>query len=113
MAKTTQTTITFTYKGKDYELAYTRETVKAMERSGFNIANFENDPMSSVEKLFTGSFRANHSGTKREIIMDIFSMLPDKQKLLETLAEMYQEPFEAMMDEPDEDEGKVVWTVNQ
>ena len=48
--------IKFEYKGKDYCLEYTRETVKQMERDGFKTENLLSKPMLTLPLLFAGAF---------------------------------------------------------
>ncbi len=101
----------FTYNGKDYMLEYTKETVKEMERAGFVASEVLNKPMSLLPSLFAGAFRAHHRTTSKTIIDEIFNALGDKEDLLGKLAEMYQEPLNAMLEEP-EDSKKVEWKAN-
>ena len=42
------------------------------------------------------------------MIDEIYSKMKDKMALIERLAEMYNEPIKAMLDEPEE--GNVEWT---
>jgi len=100
--------IEFTYEGKDIKLEYTKRTVKQMEERGFSISDINDKPMSMVLDLFAGAFLANHRNYKREKVEEIYAHMPNKEKLIEKLAEMYNEPLEGLMDEPDEDDGKKV-----
>lgn len=104
-------TINFSFKGKDYELMFTRTTVKQMERNGFSINKLEDQTALTIETLFAGSFIAKHKSIKRDLVDEIYSKMPDKEKLLQTLVSMYQETLESLMDEPDESE-KLEWTTN-
>ena len=99
------TKINFTYDGVDYTLAYTRKSVKQMEDRGFVAARFAEAPMTILPDLFAGAFIANHKFTKRETIDAIFDKMTDKQMLVDTLSKMYNEPLEALMEEPDEGNG--------
>ena len=84
--------LTFSYKGKDYTLEYTRRTVRQMEDSGFI---------------------AHHRSVKPDVIEDIYEHLPHKEQLIEKLVEMYNEPIAALLEEPEEgDEGNVIWTAS-
>lgn len=101
--------IRFTYKDEDYTLEFTRRTVRQMEENGFVAKDLENKPVSIVPTLFAGAFRAHHPFIKTQLVNEILDQFPDKYKLVETLAEMYAEPIEAMMADPKE--GNLVWTV--
>lgn len=102
----------FTYQGKDYTLEYTRESVKQMEREGFVANDIVNKPMSTLPKLFVGAFKAHHKyDVKQKQIEEMFDLFKNKDALIEKLAEMYHEPFEALMD--DSDGGNAIaWEAN-
>lgn len=100
--------INFSYEGKDYTLEFTRRSIKSMEDEGFNIQSVNERPMTMLPALFAGAFKANHKFMKREKIDEIYANMPNKDKLIEKLAEMYNEPLESLMDEPEEDNAKKV-----
>lgn len=100
--------ITFTYDGKEYKLEFTRRTIRQMEENGFNIQLIGEKPMTMLPDFFAGAFRANHKNVKREVIDEIYTNMPNKDKLIEKLVEMYNEPLSALMDEPDENSIKKV-----
>lgn len=103
----------FTFKGKEYVLEYTRRTVTEMERKGFVASDVESKPMTTLPALFEGAFLAHHRfDTKKEVIDDIFAHMTNKAELIGALADMYNEPIMAMVEEPEEAEGNVSWTVN-
>lgn len=107
------TTIHFTYEGKDYTLEYTRRTVTEMEKSGFSGAKVSEMPLTTLPMLFAGAFRAHHRATPSDTIEKIYKKLPDKESLYETLVRMYNEPIEALMEEPGENEGNLEWTATR
>lgn len=104
--------LNFEYKGKEYTLEYTRESIKQMEREGFVAADITTKPMTTLPQLFAGAFKAHHKfDTKQKQIDEIFSMFKSKSALIEKLAEMYSEPLEELMD--DSDEGNAIaWEAN-
>ncbi len=102
------TTISFSYGGKDYCLEYTRKTVKQREDRGFALSRFVDAPMTVLPDLFAGAFLANHKYEKRDVIDAIFAKMKDKQVLIETLTQMYNEPINALMDEGDEG-NEIAW----
>jgi len=90
----------------EYTLEFTAKTVEMMENRGFVIA--ENKPLTTVKSLFTGAFLANHAkDIKPNTIDEIFESMKDKDKLLDALLEMYNEPLESMMQE-----GNAEWKAN-
>jgi len=65
--------------------------------------------MTLLPTLFAGAFLAHHRSTKREVIDKIYESMPNKQELITKLAEMYNEPIAALLDEPEDEEGNVKW----
>ena len=102
----------FTYQDKEYILEYTRRSVEAMEKKGFVASDIETKPVTILPALFAGAFLANHRYVKPEIIEEIYSKMTNKQELIGKLAEMYNEPILALVDEPTESEGNLGWTAS-
>lgn len=102
--------LTFTYDGKDYTLEFTRRTVAEMEKKGFIASNITDKPMTTLPALFAGAFLAHHRFVKEDIINDIYSKLTKKEDLIAKLAEMYNEPILALVEEPEKAEGNLDWT---
>jgi hypothetical protein len=99
--------IRFEYEGVPYTLEYTRKSIEMMEKQGFVASEIAEKPLSTLPALFAGAFYAHHRFVKRDTIDAIFSKLSDKEGLIAKLAEMYNEPIEALFDEPKE--GNVKW----
>lgn len=102
-------TINLEFKGVSYTLEFTRKSIEILEKRGFKITDIQEKPVSTFPMLFAGAFIAHHKFAKPEIIEEIFSKLKNKEELLGKLAEMYNEPILAMMDEPEESEGNLDW----
>ena len=104
--------LNFSYEGRDYTLEFTRRTVEAMERKGFVASELTVKPVSRLPELFAGAFLANHPSEKREVVDAIYGRMGNKSALVSKLAEMYNEPVEALFAEPGENEGNVDWTAS-
>src|SRR5574344_239694 len=102
----------FSFGDKEYTLEFTRKTVEQMERQGFVASDVKEKPMSTLPALFAGAFPATHRFTKRDVIEEIYSKMTNKQDLIGKLAEMYNEPIMALVDEPDANEGNLNWTAS-
>ena len=102
----------FTYLDKEYCLEYTRKSVEEMEKKGFRAIDIEAKPMTTLPSLFAGAFIANHRFVKKEVIDEIYSKMINKSELIGKLAEMYNEPIMALVDEPAESEGNLDWTAS-
>lgn len=102
--------LNFTYDGKDYTLEFTRRTVAEMEKKGFIASDITEKPMTTLPALFAGAFLAHHRFVKEDVINDIYSKLTKKEDLIGKLAEMYNEPILALVEEPEKAEGNLDWT---
>ena len=101
--------IRFEYDGKEYTLEFTRKSIETMERQGFVASDIADKPMTTLPALFAGAFLAHHRYVKKELVDEIYSKMTNKQDLLSKLAEMYNEPIQALMEEPEDAEGNVKW----
>lgn len=104
--------LTFTYGETEYTLEFTRRTVTEMEKKGFVASEVENKPMSTLPALFEGAFLAHHRFEKKEVINEIFSKMTNKEELIGKLAEMYNEPIMALVEEPKDAKGNVSWVAS-
>ena len=102
-------TINFTSEGKDYTLEFTRRTIRQMEDEGFVARNIDDRPMTLLPALFAGAFKAHHRFVKQDTIDAIYANMPNKDKLIEKLAEMYNEPILSLMEEPEDTAKNVDW----
>ncbi len=98
------------YKGKEYTLEFTRKTVSEMERNGFIAGDIDQKPASTIPVFFAGAFLAHHRYERKEVIGEIFEKMTNRKELISALAEMYNEPIMALVDEPEESEGNASWT---
>jgi hypothetical protein len=101
--------IRFEYDGKEYTLEFTRKSIETMERQGFVASDIVDKPMTTLPALFAGAFLAHHRYIKKELVDEIYSKMTNKQDLLSKLAEMYNEPIQALMEEPEDAVGNVKW----
>lgn len=104
--------IVFTYEGKDYTLEFTRRTIKQMEDEGFVAKDIDDRPMTLLPALFAGAFKAHHRFVKQDVIDEIYANMPNKDKLIEKLAEMYNEPIMSLMTEPEDSAKNVEWVTS-
>ena len=102
--------LNFEYKGTKYTLEFTRKSVEQMEREGFIADAIRTKPMSMLPTLFAGAFKAHHRFVKPDVIDEIFSKMTNKEDLIGKLAEMYNEPIMALIDEPAESSENLNWT---
>lgn len=94
-----KTKIEFDYKDKHYVLEYTAESLKQMERGGFNFATLGERVLSAAEDLFYGAFLANHKDTPQELAKEIYEAIEaesDGESLRAALDEMVAEAIESI-----------------
>ena len=104
--------LTFTYEGKDYTLGFSKNTIRQMEAQGFVAGDIETKPANVITDLFAGAFLLHHRFVKQDVIDAIYDKMPDKAKLIKALGDMYREPIEALMSDPENSKENVSWTVN-
>lgn len=103
----------FTYDGVDYTLEFNRRSILEMEKRGFVAGDVETKPMTTLPALFAGAFLMHHRFVKQATVDEIFANMTNKEDLIGKLAEMYSEPIQALVDEPEKDSAKnVEWTAN-
>ncbi len=102
--------LNFEYKGVAYTLEFTRRTVEQMEREGFVADDLKTKPVIMLPALFAGAFKAHHRFVKPDVIDEIFAKMTNKADLIGKLAEMYNEPIMALIDEPVESSENLTWT---
>ncbi len=100
----------FTFEDKEYTLEFNRRTIAEMEKKGFIASDITDKPMTTLPALFAGAFLAHHKFVKQDVIDKIYTKLTKKEDLIGKLAEMYNEPIMALIEEPEEDKGNVNWT---
>lgn len=101
--------INFVFEDREYTLEFTRKAIEQMERQGFLASEISDKPMTSLPALFAGAFIANHRFVKKDLIDRIFENMTQRQELIGKLAEMYNGPIMALMDEPEVNEGNIQW----
>lgn len=102
--------ITFEYDGKPYTLEFTKRTVRQMEQNGFIASKIDDMPRTMIPMLFNGAFLANHPFMKDSLKEEIYEAMENKADLISVLGEMYNEPIEALVAEPEEGAKNVKWT---
>lgn len=103
--------IEFKYNSKDYVLEYNRKAVEYIERQGFVISQLAEKPMLMLPMAFEGLFFKNHKNVKKSEIDEIYDKFKDKNALISTIAEMLNETYSTLQDDPEENEGNIDWKV--
>lgn len=101
--------IKFEHNGKEYTLEFTRDTVRQVERSGFNYNDIDSRQMDSICTLFAGAFLAHHRFVKQDVVDEIFEKMTNKGALLERLAALYMLPYEKLLAEGKDEKNVIKW----
>lgn len=114
--------IRFSYEGVDYELFFTKQTVKSLENDGFEIEAVKSKAMNSILDLFSAAFDAKFKFVKRAKREEIYFKLAKKrakdsedsiaESLLDRLIELYSEPYNELFGNYDneDDENLIQWS---
>lgn len=87
------------FEDKEYELGFTKQTVRLAESMGFDIGDLQNQSkvVTPITILFYASFLAKHPGIKENLVDRIYDDLDNKGELVSKLVEIYSDTISAMM----------------
>ena len=93
-------------EGREYTLEYSRKSVVKAENAGLDVNQLESKSMTMIPLLFWGAFQMHHPNMKQEttdkILFEGLHGLNDQE--LEYLANLYAEPFKALISDAGEEE---------
>ena len=104
--------IEFDYDNRHWTLEFNARTCKEVQLSGFKKDEIGDKSLVMLPLLFHGAFLMHHRGEKPSNIDEIFKLMGDKYNLYLKLIEMYEEPIDALTEEPEDESVKVNWTGN-
>lgn len=106
--------LTFKFEGSTYTLSFNRKTVQQLTRQGFKPDMITEQPAIGIPMLFKGAFLVHHRMIKDDLTDRIWESLKNKSELIGKLMEMYVEPINELISEPDEEdeEKNVDWGAN-
>lgn len=90
-----------------YNLEFSKASIVQMEKAGFSLDKFDQQPVLMTTMLYQGAFIKNHRNTKAETMDKIYMSLKDKEGFLKKLTEMYLEQADTLVDE-----GNAEWEAN-
>lgn len=97
---------------KSYELGFTRESIKELEKNGFSVRDAQDEKVSAILLLVEGAFKTYQPDITDEEIWEVWGKLPQKDSLYPAIIELFQEPIK-MLDNPDEKKGNASWKVEK
>ena len=106
--------LTFKYEGSTYTLAFNRKTVQQITRQGFKPEMIAEQPALGIPMLFKGAFMVHHRMIRDDLTDKIWDSLKNKSDLIGKLLEMYIEPINVLISDPEneDDEKNVDWGAN-
>jgi hypothetical protein len=111
--KTEKTKIEFDWNGKHIVLEYTADSLRKMEKRGFDVSEADKRLLSLGEDLFCGAFIENHDDIKekerRELYKEISASDEDGNEIDAALAEMFSEAIEEIQSH----RGNVKWRMTR
>lgn len=105
------TKIKLTYNGETYTLEYNRNSIKLLEKSGFQYEAFLEKPLTNIELAFAGAFIKNHSKVQQSTIDGIYESCGNKQELIGVLSKMINECYESLLSDPEGEKGNATWEI--
>lgn len=109
--KTAKTKIKFEYEGKKYTLEYTADSLKKLEKRGFDFFNAESRLIGAGEDLFAGAFIANHDDVPEAKRLEIYHEFTDAAESGEGLDEAIITMLNEAITEIRSHRGNVKWTI--
>lgn len=104
--------IEFERNGQKYVLEYTRESVALMEKQGFAVSELTTRPMLMLPLAFQGLFYKNHRNVNKTFVDEVYDNFKDKEKLLQTIAEMLDECYSSLTEgNKEDDKGNIDWKI--
>lgn len=92
-----------------YTLEFNRYALVAMEKRGFNPANAESQPLTTLTELARGAFIMHHPDLKATEIDAIIDEIDDKAEFSSALAEMYKNAIDVIVSGNGEKKGNAKW----
>lgn len=107
------TKIEFEYKGKQYTLQFTADSLKKMESQGVDFTSFGTKILTAGETLFVGSFIANHPETPKSLAKEIYQEIKGEAEGGEALDDVLFEMFNEAVSEITQRRGNLGWKVTK
>lgn len=101
------------YEGTNYVLEFTPDSLKQMERGGFNFSRMQDAILTAPEELFYGAFIANHRRTTRALREEIWKAVSDTDEEGNYISDIIGEMMSQAINELNNHQGNVKWSVER
>lgn len=100
--------ITDNETGREYTLEFNRAVIERAEKSGFVFSSekLAEQPMSTISNLWYWSFQMHNWNMSRDKCMALLDNVSLNESIIERLALLYAEPFNALVVDEGEGESK-------
>lgn len=84
-------------KDNDYTIRINRESIVWLEQNGFNMADFENKPLLTIELLWVAGFRMNHPTLSRADALELMEEYKEEGGDIMEIARFVAEEYSSFM----------------
>jgi hypothetical protein len=95
-----------TKEGKEYVLEFDRDSVAYLEKLGFSLDKYSEQPMTMMPLLFRAAFFKNHKFEKNTVIDELYNNIKNRNKLISALVDMVGESYQSLVED---NSGNVDW----
>ena len=95
-----------TKEGKEYVLEFDRDSVAYLEKLGFSLDKYSEQPMTMMPLLFRAAFFKNHKFEKNTVIDELYNNIKNRNKLISALVDMVGERYQSLVED---NSGNVDW----
>ena len=92
-----------------YTLEFNRYALITMEKRGFNPANAQSQPLTTLTELARGAFIMHHPELKGSEVDAIIDEIEDKNEFRNALAEMYKNAINVILNGQSDKKGNAKW----
>ena len=111
--KNRKTKLRIPYNDTEYVLEFTPDSLKQMERNGFNFTKMNDYILTSPEELFYGAFIANHKRVPQATRKEIWDSVCDQNENGDYLTDIIGEMISEAITELNTRLRNVAWSVER
>ena len=105
--------IKISYDDTEYVLEFTPDSLKQMERNGFNFTKMNDYILTAPEELFYGAFITNHKRVPQAKRKEIWDSLCNQNENGEYLTDVIGDMISEAITELNTHQGNVAWSVER
>ena len=98
-----------TKEGSEDTLEFDRDSITYLEKLGFSLNLYSQQPMTMMPILFKAAFFKNHRFEKQSTIDKIYDDIKNRNKLMGALVDMVGDSYQSLV--ADSEEGNADWEI--